>query len=132
MIGGSGRKFTLGVVARHADWWNAHYKSIDQLRDEVDALRGHCEAEGRDFDSIRKVYNTRIFMDRSHKAALKTAEEWREKVPESIAGDPSSVRDELTRFAEELGMNVLIAAFPRFQDTDDMKMFIDEVIPTFA
>ena len=53
-------------------------------------------------------------------------------VPESIAGDPSSVRDELTRLAEELDMNVLIAAFPRFQDTDDMKMFIDEVIPAFA
>ena len=132
MVGGSGRKFTLAVVARHADWWNAHYKSMDQLRDEVDALRQHCETEGRDFDSIRKVYNTRIFMDRSHKAALKTAEEWREMVPESIAGDPSSVRDELTRLAEELDMNVLIAAFPRFQDTDDMKMFIDEVIPAFA
>ena len=132
MVGGSGPKFTLRVVARHADWWNAQYKSVDELKGILDVLREHCEAEGRDFQSIRKVFHTRIFIDRSHSAALKTAEEWRDRVPDSIAGDPSAVRDQLTQLAEELGMSMFIAAFPRFQETEDMRLFIDEVIPAFA
>ena len=132
MVGGSGRKLTLRVVARHADWWNAHYQSMDQLRGVLDVLREHCETEGQDFQRIRKVFNSRIFIDRTHSTALKTAEEWRDRVPHSIAGDPSAVRDELTQIAEELGMGMFIATFPYSQETEDMRLFIDAVIPAFA
>ena len=132
MVGGVGKRFTLGVVARRADWWTANYDSMDQLRSAVDALRRHCRAEGRDFQSIRKVFSSRVFVNRSHAAALKTAEEWRERVPYSIAGDPSAVREELTQLVEEFGMGMFIAAFPRYQETEDMRLFIDEVVPAFA
>ena len=132
MVGGSGRKFTLRVVVRHADWWNAHYKTVDELREVLDVLGEHCETEGRDFQSIRKVFNSRIFIDRSHSTALKTAEERRDRVPHSIAGDPSAVRDELTMLAEKLGMGTFIATFSSPPETEDMRLFIDEVIPAFA
>ena len=48
-----------------------------------------------------------------------------------IAGDPSAVREKLGEFAE-LGFDLCIAVFPRFQELDDMKLFVDEVMPAFA
>jgi alkanesulfonate monooxygenase SsuD/methylene tetrahydromethanopterin reductase-like flavin-dependent oxidoreductase (luciferase family) len=59
MLGMSGEQRALGVVARHADWWNVGVRSGDELRRKLDALRRHCESEGRDFGSIRKTLNAR-------------------------------------------------------------------------
>ena len=132
MVGGKGKKYTLAVVARQADWWTVNYDTIDELRSVVGSLREHCQAEGRDFGSIRKVYSSRVFINRSHSAALKSAEEWKDRLPHAVAGDPSSVREELARLAEELDMGVFAAAFPRYLETEDMKLFIDEVVPAFA
>jgi F420-dependent oxidoreductase-like protein len=54
MIGGSGEKKTLRMVAQYADACNIG------VRDEVpahklDVLRGHCDAVGRDYDEIEKT-----------------------------------------------------------------------------
>lgn len=59
MVGGVGEKKTLRSVARHADMWNAQV-SIEGAPHKLDVLRAHCEAEGRDFDSIELTYNCKI------------------------------------------------------------------------
>jgi F420-dependent oxidoreductase-like protein len=53
MIGGSGEKKTLRFVARYADACNLF--PTPDLDRKLDVLRGHCEAEGRDYDSIYKT-----------------------------------------------------------------------------
>ncbi|MEV7966148.1 LLM class F420-dependent oxidoreductase [Sphaerisporangium sp. NPDC088356] len=53
MIGGGGEKKTLRLVARYADACNL-YPGPD-LPAKLDVLRGHCEAEGRDYDAIEKT-----------------------------------------------------------------------------
>src|SRR5205823_11105162 len=53
-IGGGGEQKTLRVVAEHAGGWNAFPLPIPQLQHKLDALRGHCDAVGRDYDAIRK------------------------------------------------------------------------------
>ncbi|GIH66869.1 LLM class F420-dependent oxidoreductase [Microbispora siamensis] len=53
MIGGGGEKRTLRLVARYADACNL-YPGPD-LPAKLDVLRGHCEAEGRDYDAIEKT-----------------------------------------------------------------------------
>ena len=50
MIGG-GLKKTLRIVARHADMWNTS-GSVEELREQLEALRGHCETVGRDMAEI--------------------------------------------------------------------------------
>jgi F420-dependent oxidoreductase-like protein len=52
LIGGSGEKKTLRLVAQYADVWNST-ASVDELPHKLDVLRRHCDAVGRDFADIR-------------------------------------------------------------------------------
>jgi len=47
LVGGSGEKRTLSLVARHADMCNL-VGDADTVRHKVEVLHGHCAAEGRD------------------------------------------------------------------------------------
>jgi F420-dependent oxidoreductase-like protein len=53
MIGGSGERKTLRLVARYAQACNL-FTGPDLSR-KLDVLRAHCEAEGRSFDEIEKT-----------------------------------------------------------------------------
>ncbi|MGC4835307.1 LLM class F420-dependent oxidoreductase [Micromonospora vinacea] len=56
MIGGGGEKKTLLLVARYADACNLFGRGgIDDVARKLDVLRGHCAAEGRDYDTIEKT-----------------------------------------------------------------------------
>ncbi|MEU1245603.1 LLM class F420-dependent oxidoreductase [Micromonospora arida] len=56
MIGGGGEKKTLLLVARYADACNLFGRGgIDDISRKLDVLRGHCAAEGRDYDTIEKT-----------------------------------------------------------------------------
>ncbi|WP_446215749.1 LLM class F420-dependent oxidoreductase [Micromonospora sp. IBHARD004] len=55
MIGGSGEKKTLLLVARYGDACNLFGTSSADVAHKLDVLRGHCAAEGRDYDSIEKT-----------------------------------------------------------------------------
>jgi F420-dependent oxidoreductase-like protein len=77
MIGGSGEKKTLRMVAQYADACNIG------VRDEVpvhklDVLRGHCDAVGRDYDEIEKTAMIPITP---------------ESTPEAVAGVVRSLAD---------------------------------------
>ncbi|MET8123372.1 LLM class F420-dependent oxidoreductase [Micromonospora sp. NPDC005189] len=57
MIGGGGEKKTLLLVARYADACNL-FGTADGAKEvarKLDVLRGHCDAEGRDYDTIEKT-----------------------------------------------------------------------------
>jgi hypothetical protein len=41
------------------------------------------------------------------------------------------VREQFSQLAE-LGFDFSILTFPRFQDLEDMKLFVDEVMPAFS
>ncbi|MDG4819720.1 MULTISPECIES: LLM class F420-dependent oxidoreductase [Actinomycetes] len=55
MIGGGGERKTLLLVARYADACNLFGSSPDDVARKLDVLRGHCAAEGRDYDAIEKT-----------------------------------------------------------------------------
>ena len=58
LIGGSGERKTLRLVAQYADACNL-FDSPDLPR-KLDVLRSHCERLGRDYDSIEKTVITRF------------------------------------------------------------------------
>jgi F420-dependent oxidoreductase-like protein len=55
LIGGGGEKKTLRLVAQYADACNLFASSADAVRHKLTVLRGHCDALGRDYDSIQKT-----------------------------------------------------------------------------
>jgi F420-dependent oxidoreductase-like protein len=55
LIGGSGEKKTLRMVAQYADVWNTTDSEPDVLKHKIDVLTRHCETLGRDVSEIRKT-----------------------------------------------------------------------------
>jgi F420-dependent oxidoreductase-like protein len=55
LIGGGGEKKTLRLVAKYADACNVFGTSPADVAAKLDVLRAHCEAEGRDYDTIAKT-----------------------------------------------------------------------------
>ncbi|GAA3750019.1 LLM class F420-dependent oxidoreductase [Salinactinospora qingdaonensis] len=53
MVGGGGERKTLRLVARYAQACNLF--AGPELAHKLEVLRGHCEAEGRDYDEIEKT-----------------------------------------------------------------------------
>ena len=130
MLGGGGEKKTLKVVAQYADWWNDVMRPIPALSRKLAILQKHCETVGRDYNSIRKTLAPRFFIDKDHKKALRMAE-GKNASGQVIAGDPMAVCDQLYEIAE-MGFDMVVTTFPKFQELDDMKLFVDEVIPQFC
>lgn len=55
LIGGGGERKTLRLVTRYADACNLFATSLDGVAHKLEVLRGHCDAEGRDYDTIQKT-----------------------------------------------------------------------------
>jgi F420-dependent oxidoreductase-like protein len=55
MIGGSGERKTLRLVAQYADACNLFGGDVEVVRHKLDVLRGHCDTLGSDYDAIRKT-----------------------------------------------------------------------------
>ncbi len=59
LIGGSGEKKTLRLVATYGDACNLFAPSVDVVAHKLDVLKAHCDAVGRDYAEITKtiIYN---------------------------------------------------------------------------
>ncbi|MFN2125688.1 MAG: LLM class flavin-dependent oxidoreductase, partial [Candidatus Promineifilaceae bacterium] len=56
MIGGTGPKKTLRMVAQYADACNfGAWVGTENMQKALDTLKGHCERLGRDYDTIEKT-----------------------------------------------------------------------------
>jgi hypothetical protein len=60
LIGGSGERKTLRLVARYADACNLFGGDLDQVRHKLDVLRRHCDTEARDYGTIKKTMLSRL------------------------------------------------------------------------
>jgi F420-dependent oxidoreductase-like protein len=72
LIGGSGERKTLRLVARYADACNLF--DSPELAHKLDVLRAHCAAEGRDYDAIEKTVQVRFDLGEHGERAGETVE----------------------------------------------------------
>jgi F420-dependent oxidoreductase-like protein len=72
LIGGSGERKTLRLVAQYADACNLFDVQNSQFRDDLEhkltVLRGHCARAGRDFAAIEKTVTTSFDLGEDRKA----------------------------------------------------------------
>ena len=110
MIGGSGERKTLRLVARYAQACNL-FPGPD-LPHKLDVLRAHCDAEGRDYDDILKTcYFIFDVGDKGEKAA--------------------EVVDQLGALAG-LGFQAAIGAVANVWEITPLEIIGSEVIPAVA
>jgi alkanesulfonate monooxygenase SsuD/methylene tetrahydromethanopterin reductase-like flavin-dependent oxidoreductase (luciferase family) len=53
MVGGSGEKYLLKVVAKHADRYNNFFGKPEELKKKIAVLKEHCHTFGRDYKQIQ-------------------------------------------------------------------------------
>ena len=130
MIGGDGEKYLLRAVAEHADWWNELTKSLPILRHKMDVLRAHCVDVGREFNSIRKTYTFTAYLSTKKSTAVNWAGDAMDREFPPFAGTPAELRDHIAELAD-IGFDLFQLVFPGFPETDDIRLFADEVLPAF-
>jgi F420-dependent oxidoreductase-like protein len=76
LIGGGGEKKTLRLVAQYADACNLFATTPEEIKRKLDILRGHCDAVGRDYDSIQKTIIGRVDPEGDVSAFLSDMEQY--------------------------------------------------------
>lgn len=68
MIGGSGERKTLRVVAKHADYWNYTCGTVDEFKRKVGILHEHCAEVGRNPADIKLSYQQVVDFEKTNEA----------------------------------------------------------------
>ena len=131
LIGGGGEKVTLKLVAQYGDACNVG-GDIPTIKHKFDVIRQHCEAVGRDYESIHRTSSTSCFMGDSEEAALSQLKPMGQQVIEALRrtgmiGTPDTVRQGLQAF-EDAGVQELILTFPNITKLDSLRAFAREFI----
>jgi len=118
LIGGSGEKRTLPLVARYADEWNMTGATPERFREKSDVLDGHCRGIGRNPDEIERSIMTAFLIGENEAALRKHCEAVQQVIPRLARMDAG----EIPRAAKEWGWlagtpDDLIASLRALSDT---------------
>src|SRR5690242_14681418 len=81
LVGGSGERKTLKIVAKYADACNL-FGSSETVRKKLSVLNEHCKSVGRDYDSILKTKLGIVIIDDDKESAKKRVQETLRGMPE--------------------------------------------------
>lgn len=136
LIGGSGEKVTLKLVAQYADACNVG-GDIANIKRKLSILREHCENVGRDYNSILKtaIVDTCSIAETDEKAIAQLPEWERGNVAglrtSGLLGTPAAIRDRLAEY-EEAGIEELIIRFTDATKLEPLRLFARECLPQTA
>jgi F420-dependent oxidoreductase-like protein len=127
MIGGSGEKKTLRMVAQYADASN-FFGDPDRIRHLVGVLEGHCERLGRDIGEITKtrlgtviVKQTKEEADSLLKYIAENSGMPADRLATWIVGDPDTVGEKCTELLEA-GLDGLIFNSPEAHNLEAVQL----------
>ncbi|GHP01120.1 LLM class F420-dependent oxidoreductase [Reticulibacter mediterranei] len=116
MVGGSGERKTLQLVARYADACNLFTLGDNEaLRHKLNVLREHCQAVGRSYEQIEKTAYSLLLLHitpdgRDHSST------------------PAAVVDHCTELAA-LGIDQIILSLRDVHEAEPFELFEHEIIP---
>ena len=128
LIGGGGEQLTLRVVAKYADIWNIPGGTYENYARKLDILRQHCDAIGRDFNTIVKSWSAECIAVAPTEAEARRIAESTPYQNGPIYGTPAQVAEQLQAFVD-LGVSYLVVRLVDFPSTAGLELFIIEVIP---
>jgi F420-dependent oxidoreductase-like protein len=132
MIGGSGERMTLKIVAKYADACNL-FGSAETIKRKLDILKEHCKSVGRDYDSILKTKLGFVIIDNDKEKIKKTIQQISKGMPEEqikefvIYGTPEDILRQIETL-EDTGIQYFIADLEPFREIEALELFADNVI----
>lgn len=131
LIGGSGERETLRIVAKYADACNV-FGSPETVRRKLTMLREHCKTVGRDYDSILKTKLGVVAIDKKKEEAEKRIAQHFKDVPERMRREfiISETPDEVLRqiaAVRDAGVEYLVVSFEPQKELEDLHLFGEEV-----
>jgi alkanesulfonate monooxygenase SsuD/methylene tetrahydromethanopterin reductase-like flavin-dependent oxidoreductase (luciferase family) len=130
MVGGSGEKYLLRVVAEHADWWNYIYQTPAAYAQKQEVLKQHCRAVGRDYGEIVQVMAPQILIAESEDEVRRLQESGtvRSVSGNGIAGTPEQITEALLT-SMRMGATRINVSFADSPRTECTQLFSEQVLP---
>jgi len=132
LVGGSGERKTLKIVAKYADACNL-FGSTESIKKKLDILKEHCKSVGRDFDSILKTKLGTIVLDDNREATKDRVEETFRGVPEEqikefvIYGTPEDILKQIEAL-QQAGIQYLIVNLEPSRELEALDTFANKII----
>ena len=136
MIGGSGERKTLRMVAQYADASN-FFGDAERISHLVGVLEDHCERLGRDPSEITKTRLGTLVIGRTHEEAEEKVDALRGRgTPDRVlsmlvAGDPASVTEQSAALLNA-GLDGLIFNTPDAHDLETIALIGETLAPLMA
>jgi F420-dependent oxidoreductase-like protein len=136
VIGGSGERKTLRMVAQYADGCNL-FGDVERARHLLGVLESHCERLRRDPAEITKTRMGVVAIGSTHERAMAKLEWMRqagipeERVAAAFAGDVDEVTEQAQAFAE-IGIEGLTVSLPDVHDLEAVELAGRALGPVFA
>ena len=132
LVGGSGERKTLKIVAKYADACNL-FGSPEYIKKKLDVLKEHCKSVGRDYDSILKTKLSTIVLDDDGEMAKTRVKETFRDVPEDqikefvIYGTPEEVLKQIESL-QQVGIQYLIVNLEPSKELEALDAFANNII----
>jgi alkanesulfonate monooxygenase SsuD/methylene tetrahydromethanopterin reductase-like flavin-dependent oxidoreductase (luciferase family) len=134
LVGGSGERKTLRLVAQYADGCNV-FGDVERSRHLMEVLDGHCEAVGRDPSEITRTRMGVAVVAPTHEEAMRKldslkrsgASEERLRVM-ALAGDPDGIGEQTQAFLDA-GIEGLTLSIPDVHDLETVALVGEALSP---
>lgn len=137
LVGGTGERVLLRIVAEHATIWNNLGWAHRDLPKKLDVLRGHCDHIKRDFDAIEISQQTLGAVAETEADAQAATAAVLAEVPFLaggrdliIAGTPDECVARVQK-SLDMGITSLILSFGRNPKVEMLELFAERVVAHF-
>ena len=137
MIGGSGERKTLRIVAQHADMWNA-FGTPEELAHKDEVLRRHCADVGRDPSAIERTVGCKVTIRGTEAEAEQVRRSLLDHNRTPLAdvegdrtfwtGTPEQIAETMIGY-RAIGFHTFIIELPAPYDAETMEALIEVVKP---
>ncbi len=145
LVGGSGERRTLRIVAEHATEWNAVGLTIEGYRQKREVLERHCAEVGRDPAAIRHSNMAGVVVGRDRTALHAHLGRIAQQLPMLgrsspeetlpglaargwLVGTPDEIVQEIGR-REEAGITRLMLQHHAMEDFETLELIASDVLP---
>jgi F420-dependent oxidoreductase-like protein len=137
LIGGSGEKKTLRMVATYGDGCNL-FGDPAECKRLLGVLEGHCETVGRDMSEITKTAMAVVFIGKTHEEAQARVDQAvaagmpRERADSALVGDPDAVAEQAQAYVEAGIEGLTISGGGMAHDLEALELTGQALGPVFA